>query len=262
MTRKNLLLPIIGLLFLLGGCVSHDLDATLAQGAKRLTGSQLRELVNGSAVELAGFGQKATVEFSGDGTMTGTNTAGDKDKGAWQVKGDELCLHFKKWVQGDALCYRVAGDDKGYQLFSRKGMMIYDLTVITPGLSTDPRTPLTPKAAPAHQGGADHPASSERASVPESEVVPVTRQTVEDVQYLIRQSAQNCPGCNLAHAQLAGQTLIGANLQGANLTEADLSQANLRRANLRGANLYRANLQGADLAGADLTGANLTEAIR
>lgn len=262
MTRKDLLLPIIGLLFLLGSCVSHDLDATLAQGAKRLTGSQLRELVNGSAVELVGFGQKATVEFSGDGTMTGTNTAGEKDKGAWQVKGDELCMHFKKWVQGDALCYRVAGDGKTYQLFSRKGMMIYDLTVITPGLPAETRTPLTPQTAPASQGNADHPASSEMASVPERGVVPVTRQTVEDVQYLIRQSAQNCPGCNLAHAQLAGQTLIGANLQGANLTEADLSHANLRRANLRGANLYRANLQGADLAGADLTGANLTEAIR
>lgn len=257
------LLPAIALLFLLGGCVGHDLDATIAHGAKQLSASQLRELVNGSTVQLAGFGQQATVEFSGDGTMSGKNTAGEKDKGRWQVRKDELCIHFKKWVQGDARCYRVAASGDTYQLFSRKGMMIYDLTVITPGLPDTPMIPLTQPATPAYHGStAQQPSASPMPQEQQREEVPVTRQTVEDVRYILRQNAQNCPGCNLAHAQLSGQRLMGANLQGANLTEADLSHANLRRANLRGANLYRANLQGADLAGADLTGANLSEAIR
>lgn len=265
MKKLALFFTTIVLCCLLSGCVNHDLDATLAHGAKRLSGSQLRELVNGSAVQLAGFGQQATVEFTGDGTMTGTNTAGEKDKGGWQVKGDELCLHFKKWLQGDTLCYRVVAEGNTYQLFSRKGMMIYDLTVLTPGghgATNHPLLPSTTPAASMERAGQPLSMGAATASGLESTVVTVTPQAVSDVEFLIRQSAQNCPGCNLAHAQLAGQRLMGANLQGANLTGADLSHANLRRANLRGANLYRANLKGADLSGADLTGANLAEAIR
>lgn len=250
----------IVLVGLLNGCASHDVEPTLKGGSRKLSTRQLRELVNGSSAHLAGYGQSATVEFSGDGTMAGTNTSGEKDKGDWQVKGDKLCLHFKKWGQGDRICYLVAGTGSDYQLFNRKGMMIYDLTVLTPGTPDDtneivPSAPVVNEAATSPS-----PAGSEVA--PQHEDLPASPQVAADVEFIIRQSAQNCPGCNLAHANLAGMTLIGANLQGANLTEANLSHANLRRANLKGANLYRADLRGADLAGADLTGANLTEALR
>lgn len=255
----------IGLLFLLAGCGSHDLDSAPKGGGKKLSGRQVREVVHGSTVRLDGYGQEATVEFTGDGTMTGTNTSGQKDKGMWQVKEDDLCLRFKEWAQGDTLCYQVVGAGSDYQLFTRKGLMVYDLTLLSPGgqEAVPTERPAPARVSEDDRAGDDSPPPSAR---PISDLArapfPASPQAGADVEYIIRQSAQNCPGCNLAHAQLSGQTLIGANLQGANLTEADLSHANLRRANLRGANLYRANLQQADLAGADLTGANLTESIR
>lgn len=254
------LLPAVGLAFLLNGCASQDLNSTLRQGAKKLGSGQVRELVDGSSVQLAGYGQEATVEFNGDGTMVGTNTSGGKDKGVWQVKGDELCLRFKKWAEGDGHCYQVVGDGSAYQLFSHKGMMIYGLTVLTPGAREESSGAAA--APPTAAGSDDHRPTAEAEPAPIAETMPITPQVAADITYLVRQRAQNCPGCNLAGTNLAGQTLVGANLQGANLAEADLSNANLRRANLKGANLYRANLKGADLAGADLTGANLTEAIR
>ena len=253
----------LALLILLSSCVSHELDTAIKQGGKKLTESQLRELVNGATARMEGYGQEATVEFSGDGTMAGTNTSGEKDKGQWHVQGEEFCLRFKKWGGGDAKCYQAVGEGGTYQLYNRKGMMTYTLSLIKPG-----EMKAKVIAAPAAQEAAPRTAEAEPSTSLAQEIFaerqppPVTRQSVEDVGFIIRQTAQNCPGCNLARAQLAGQTLIGANLQGANLAEADLSRANLRRANLRGANLYRANLKGADLAGADLTGANLSEVIK
>jgi hypothetical protein len=257
MKKHHGLFPAIALMLLLNGCASHSAESIHQGNSKKLSVGQIRELVNGSSVHLEGYGQSATVEFSHDGTLAGTNISGEKDTGDWQVKRGKLCLHFKKWGQGDKLCYLVEGSGSAYQLFNGKGMMIYDLTVLTPGgheVKSDPQSPLAIKAA-------DHPSSAKPEAPVATENLPITPQVAADLDFIIRQNAQNCPGCNLAHAHLAGQSLVGANLEGANLAEADLSHANLRRANLKGANLYRANLTGADLAGADLTGANLTEAI-
>ncbi|MBA3015366.1 MAG: pentapeptide repeat-containing protein [Proteobacteria bacterium] len=133
-------------------------------------------------------------------------------------------------------------------------MPVYDLIVVRPGepkAQADTTPPATAEATAGDVG--------RQQSQPES--ILASPHAAEDANYIIRSNAQDCAGCNLAHANLSGQLLVGANLQGANLTEANLSGANLRRANLKGANLYRADLRGADLAGADLTGANLTEAI-
>ena len=256
MKRSSCLLLLLGLSFLLTNCGKHDLDATLQPGAKKLTGPQVNQLVAGSSLQMKGPGQTASVEFSPEGKLSGTNTIGEKDKGEWKVKGDELCLVFKKWGQGDVHCYQVTEQGKDYQLHSRKGMMAYDVSVLTAGQQSAP---------PFLDGGGNSPSSPPAPPdrpLLQSPALPTSPQAAADVDFIIRQSAQNCPGCNLAHAKLAGQSLIGANLQGANLTEADLSHTNLRRANLRGANLYRADLRQADLTGADLTGANLSEALR
>lgn len=75
-------------------------------------------------------------------------------------------------------------------------------------------------------------------------------------------SAEGCPGCDLAGANLNGMNLIGqdlsgANLNGANLGSAELYNANLSGADLTNANLANANLSGANFRGATMTGANL-----
>lgn len=259
MKKNSLLLSMIGLAFLLTNCGKHDLDSAIQQGGKKLVAAQVNELVLGSSVRMDGYGQTATVEFRQDGTLSGSNTAGEKDKGQWKVKDDFLCLSFKKWGQGDSVCYQVVQNGNEYKLYNRKGMLFYDLSVLTPG----EQKALPHIAQPlSREEAAPSPSETTVTPTHSQPILAPSPQAAADVDFIIRQSAQNCPGCNLAHAQLAGQTLIGANLQGANLTEANLSHANLRRANLRGANLYRADLRQADLAGADLTGANLSEALR
>ncbi|MDD5759775.1 MAG: pentapeptide repeat-containing protein [Desulfobulbaceae bacterium] len=250
---------LIGLFFLPTSCVKHEIDTAIQHGAKKLSGKQISTLVNGSSVQMDGSSQSAMVEFLQDGSLSGKNTSGEKDKGEWKVKGDDLCLFFKKWGQGDITCYQLVQDGSEFKLYNRKGMFFYTLTVMTPG-EKDSSSEILSKPATSSQLSA--PVQSPRAEERSPAIVPVSPQAAADVTFFIRQSAQNCPGCNLAHVDLSGQTLIGANLQGANLTEANLSHANLRRANLRGANLYRADLRQADLAGADLTGANLSESLR
>ncbi len=259
MKKIQRILPVIGLAFLLTNCGKHDIDSALQQGSKKMIAAQVTELVLGSSVRMEGYGSIATVEFRQDGTVSGVNTTGEKDKGEWKVKGDELCLNFKKWGLGDVACYQVLQNGSEYKLYNRKGMLFYTLNVVTPGDGqADTHSKPTTEASASHTS----PPKAENSPELSSAALAVTPQATADIDFILRQSAQNCPGCNLAHAKLAGQTLIGANLQGANLTEADLSHANLRRANLRGANLYRANLRQADLAGADLAGANLSEALR
>lgn len=258
MNRYYHIIFLLGLLLLLASCGKHDLDSAIQQGSKKLSDRQITDLVAGSSVKMAGYGQTATVEFRRDGTLSGANISGEKDKGEWRAKEDELCLRFKDWGEGDSICYQVVQNDSQYMLYNRKGMMIFDLKVLTPGPKEDPKNIVSIPPV----GSSAGPPSSGSEIAPPRELPPPSPHAAADVEFIIRQSAQNCPGCNLARAQLAGQTLIGANLQGANLAEADLSNANLRRANLKGANLYRANLRHADISGADLTGANLSEAIR
>ena len=70
----------------------------------------------------------------------------------------------------------------------------------------------------------------------------------------------DCPGCDLAGADLRRRDLADADLSGANLDGAVLHRANLRNANLSSASLVRANLNRADLTFATVRDADLTRA--
>jgi uncharacterized protein YjbI with pentapeptide repeats len=85
----------------------------------------------------------------------------------------------------------------------------------------------------------------------------------------------DCPGCNLAGADLTNTCVKAKNLTGANfdgatavlmcMSYANFSNATFRKTDLSGANLAHANLDGADLAGAVMTitslkGTDLTKA--
>ena len=74
----------------------------------------------------------------------------------------------------------------------------------------------------------------------------VLAQNREHVQQLLR--ANECSGCDLRNAKLAGENLSGAILTGAYLSGADLKGADLSGANLEGANLRNAKLTGATCA--------------
>lgn len=242
------------------GCGAKNLDDAMSDGAKKLTTPAILDLLSGSTVQADGYGEKAEIHFLENNKLTATNKSGDKDSGNWTVdEAEMLCIRFYLWGEKQTLCYQVYETDDGLLLFNKKGIQLYRFTILEQGsthfdehikyVSKDGNKPSVTDA------------KNNSGNLPPQPTAPqITKKTTEDVQFFVRQTAQNCPRCNLAKANLTGQVLIGANLEGANLTEADLTGAVLRRANLKGANLYKANLKNANLMGADLTGANLSEA--
>ena len=83
----------------------------------------------------------------------------------------------------------------------------------------------------------------------------------QDAAAFLAGHTKDCPGCDLAGAQLKRRNLAGANLAGANLAGASLHRAVLRGANLSDADLTDANLNKTDLLQANLTNAKLKAAI-
>lgn len=239
------------------GCGTKNLEDAVEDGAQKLNGPAIQNIISGSKVSATGYGQEAEIFFHENHKISATNTSKDKDTGNWKIDDDQLCMRFYQWGEKQTLCYLVYETDNEFLLFNNKGMKLYSFTMIEKG-STNFEEGITHASSKTNMSN-DSTATVNR-DIPVPEKINITQKTIEDVQFFVRQTAQNCPGCNLAKAQLKGQILIGANLEGANLTEADLSNTVLRRANLKGANLYKANLQEANLIGADLTGANLSEA--
>lgn len=84
---------------------------------------------------------------------------------------------------------------------------------------------------------------------------------VDPVEAFLVGASSNCPGCDLANADLKRRDLVGADLSGADLHGVSLHRANLAGANLDGADLTGANLNLADLKRASLRGADLTGAF-
>ncbi len=249
---------IISLLSLtLISCGTTKIDTAVKNGAKKLSAHEIRELLTGSTVKSSGYGEEAEIKYLPKGKLTARNIDNDKDIGMWQVDDlGRLCLKFRKWGQGDKICYLVYEDGQKYKQFTKNGLLAYSFTIIEKGGNFEEEI--------TYDGNIEKTTPQTNSPVIKNTAVrssiPTPPPSPEDLKFIIRQTARNCPGCNLAKAQLSGSNLLNANLAGANLAGANLSYTTLRHANLRGANLYNANLQGANLSGADLTGANLTGA--
>ena len=249
---------LLGLALIFYGCGTEKISSAVKGGAQKLSAHDLNKLLSGSTVKSTGYGEEAEITYLPNGNLSAKNTDGDKDTGAWRVEDKgRLCLKFRKWGQGDKICYQVYQDGNEYKQFNSSGLLAYTFTIIEQGEQFQAGITST-APAPANSREAVKPAAVK--NIPTASDIPAPPDSPADIEFIVRQSARHCPGCNLAGAQLAGADLIGADLEGANLTRADFSTALLRHANLKGANLYKANLKRADLTGADLTGANLTEA--
>lgn len=207
-----------------------------------LTAGELRALISGQTIRARGYGEQAELVYAANGTVSGSNPAGEKNDGRWSITPEgQLCQQFKRWGHGDRICYTVFKQGESYQEFTANGLLAYTLEVAgKPGEGGKPAVQTEPR--------------------PPAAIVTNPETTKSDLRYLVRETARNCPGCNLGAADLAGAELTGANLEGANLAGANLAGSTLRRANLRRAKLNQANLREADLKGADLEGADLTQA--
>lgn len=264
MTMKTILTVTLSLalLFSVGGCGAKNLEKAVKDGAKKLDQADLAELLTGSTVETKGYGSVAKITYKNDGKLSATNNAGDNDTGSWELNdAEQLCIQFSKWGEKDRICYQVYQDGDTYKLFNTKGMQVYTFTILEqgPGTIVEGITFNDQSAAPPEQTRINRAINGQQA--PRYQMsTELTPKVAADIEYLFRETAKDCAGCNFADRDFSGVNLMGANLEGANLSGANLSKALLKRANLKGANFYKANLSGANLKGADLTGANLNSA--
>jgi hypothetical protein len=249
----------------LSACGSKDVTRIVAKGGEQIKVSEIHTLFAGSKVKMIGYKEDADLILHLNGRVSAQNTNDEKNDGIWSVdEQDRFCLKFKRWGGGDKLCYEVYKLDNEY-IFFQKNSKRYTVT-ITENNFEIPQTPSESKGTGKKEQMAREPQSLENTSSSmvakeSSSPAELTPQSRQEIGVVIRELAQNCPGCNLIKANLTGANLSHANLAGANLAEADLRFANLRRANLKGANLYKADLTGADIGGIELEGANLQGVI-
>lgn len=99
-------------------CILSALAVSLsphAANAEQLSGSQLKQFVNGKRVFLATpFGGEFPLNYKSTGVVTGDGTAlglgkflAPKESGRWWVKGKNLCQQWPTWYDGKTTCFRI-----------------------------------------------------------------------------------------------------------------------------------------------------------
>lgn len=252
------------LLLFLPACGKRlHVDDAREEGATRLSGAEIENLVKGSTVHLVSWNEadEADVHLAENGSVSAENSLGEKTGGRWGINKEEnLCLRFRDWGEGDLDCYQVYRMGGGYKLFQPEGGLQYSLSASgvrdseaveiwrdpTVMASDEPESGGEEKGWWSFSlfGGDDEKEMAEKAE-------PLSRQ----MQHLLEEGV--CLQCDLSGSDLSDADLEGDNLEEADLSGANLARANLQGANLRNANLSGANLEGADLADADLRGADL-----
>ena len=281
----------------IAGCGPATLKKAEEKDGPALGARAIYDLVAGNSMQLTAYDFNARIFFDKDGRMSALDEEGQRDFGSWDISAENrLCLKFRLWYYGDLKCYSIVpGAGSEITFFTTNGASYYSGTIkqgdpanLAAKMPTKKsKRFLRTEFATEQSGAAGTAAPAGTASAPAEQTVkqPEASSLDNEDPGAVRRLARNCPGCNLAGADLKELDLVKANLEGADLSRADLRYANLRRANLAGAdlsaarlnhanlpgadlrkcNLRNADLQGAnllmaDLTGADLTGANLTNA--
>ena len=264
---------------LLLGCAPRTVDGLLKEeGQQALPGEKILSLVKGNTLLLRSFEEDSSLYFDPSGRLFATDISANRDDGKWDVSQEgELCLRLSKWYYGDLRCFQVFSDaaEKKLHLASSSGVLQYaaeqqagdskklfstsrqkngkQRTSLRKQEDTAPSKRERPAVDEGRQPEAEQ--SGDKSSQEKEVALP------GDTSATLAWMAKDCPGCNLADADLEKADLIAAKLAEADLHGANLRMANLRRANLQGANLRRANLAYANLPGANLQKADLRDAI-
>jgi hypothetical protein len=267
-------LVLLALIFFLYGCAPATLNTAENRGKSALEARQIFDMISGNTMEMTAFDFSGQFYFEPDGRMAGYDFAKQRDNGSWDISQDNrLCLKFALWYYGDLKCYSLVptANNNTYTFFTPNGAAYYTGTLHNgdpAGLAKQIKaqksssTYLREEFASGGKTQSIQPTGSAMTESPE----PVTpqsssaQQISNDASGSVRRLARNCPGCNLAGADLKEIELVNANLEGADLSRADLRYSNLRRAKLAGADLSSARLNFANLPGADMRGCNLRNA--
>ena len=258
--------------FLLAGCVPSTVNTiTKKPGTELLPPLEILKLVEGNTLFLHSPEEDSYLFFDTSGKIFGRDIYTNRDTGKWDVSDDGMvCLKMRKWWYGDLKCYSVYSNanKKRYFLANSSGVLEYSaehfagdtekLFTATKPKRKSYRKSIRNQQAPAPEEEPDDQHST--SFNVDQEKDGYNDGVKKDVQTSVKWIAKDCPGCNLADADLRQADLIGAQLEDADLSRADLHMANLRRANLRNANLKNASLRYANMPGANLRDANLSNA--
>ncbi|WP_051305177.1 pentapeptide repeat-containing protein [Desulfogranum mediterraneum] len=284
---RLLALSLICLFFL--GCSPATVSTLVEQeGSRQLEAPEALKRVQANTLFLHSSDEDSYLFFAASGKLFARDIYANSDSGRWDLSEDgELCLQLSKWWYGDLRCFRLFTGRATDRLHLANSADVLEYSAqLLPGDDQELYRPPAPEKKSFRRSQRrkaeaaalqDKPPSIPPRSEPPPPAVTVrdnqplsSHRSQKDHQATLQWMARDCPGCNLAGAdlqqsalvaaQLGGADLKGANLRMANLRRADLSGADLRQARLTYANLPGANLQGADLRGADLHGANLIRA--
>ncbi len=281
------LIPLALSILLLCGCSPATVSTITSQPETReLLPAEIVELVEGNTLYVQSSEEDSYLFFDPSSRLFTKDLYANRDTGKWDVSEDgQVCLKMKSWWYGDLKCYRIfmKGDREKIYLANSSDVVEYSakyfagdsnhIFIATPAKKKSYRKSARKQqqqgvsSSPKGQNTPSQKQKTEHFGVTEP---ATTDHVTKDTQATVKWVAKNCPGCNMAGADLYKANLIAAKLAGTNLEDANLQMANLRRADLQGANLRDAilkyanlpgaNLQDADLRGADLQGANLIRA--
>lgn len=257
----------IAVLVVTGGCAPSTIQTiTQHSDAKKLTASQLVQLVEGNTLFLHSPEEDSYLYFDPSSRVFGKDIYANKDNGKWDVSEDgHLCFKMQNWWFGDLKCYRVfSREEKStYHLANSADVLEYSAEQLT-GDAQNLYTATLKKKRSFRKSARN---TEQRESAPPQQAVSdnsphyaTPSPNSGDSKATVKWIAKDCPGCNFGYADLKKAELVAARLRGADLHHADLQMANLRRADLQDADLHKANLKFANLPGANLKGADLREA--
>ena len=291
MNQKKTILLFLLFLFVFCGCAKIlTIKNARKAGAKQLTGNQLIQLVSGNTLHMTTWDQslEADVFCQENGRIQAENSQGESSGGRWQIsQGDQLCLQFKDWGDGDKICYSILKINDSYQAFRGDGGLEYTFTLSSEVFndSFESASPTKKAVAPPVQATKKHwydflifprkekdPAAASRP-VAAKEVQPPAKFKEQESHWYdfltfgddedkteTSIGVKEAPLTETQKRLLETKSCSTCDLSGVDLQKAELKKADLAGTNLSGADLSQANLAKANLSGADLSGANLAEA--
>jgi uncharacterized protein YjbI with pentapeptide repeats len=268
---SGLIFSVLLLLLLSAGCAPVNVDQiTRQKDAAQLASAEILALVEKNTLFVRSFNEDIYYYFDSSGTLAGLDIYNNKDTGRWDANNeDELCVKMRKWWYGDLRCFQVYAADEKYYLVNHAGVIEFRAEQFAgdhknqfqaadgKGRKGSRRSARQAEADPGQAAFS----TAEQTAGPVAEPLQVAPISDQELKTTVKWMARDCPGCNLANADLRHADLAEARLQRANLAGADISMANLRRADLQGANLTGADLSQANMPGADLRNAVLINAV-
>ena len=97
------------------GYLIHEIAPSAAQDGPPMNKEQIIELLSGNTIKGSGY----KIYYAPDGTHRGKEGS-YRDTGAWTVFDDHYCVRWKKWAQGQELCWELRRD--GNTVY-RKGLV-------------------------------------------------------------------------------------------------------------------------------------------